>query len=307
MRYASRYKLYSKFEAMIKATGANLITVEQAFGDRPFMITERDNVNHLQVRSVDELWHKENMVNLGIQYLMQLDPQAQYVAWIDADVHPMRPPKEWLEETVQQLQHYEFVQMFETALDLDPSGNPHGRIHQGFIATYVKSGYKSPDGYGVWKVGYYEHHGHPGYAWAANLSALSQVGGLIDIGVLGSGDRHMAMGLLGCIDQSRSDEMSDAYKKSLKEWESRAERYIKRDVGFVPGGVLHYWHGSKKNRGYSNRWKILIDNAFDPLTDLKRDVQGLYQLETTTRRQINLRDQIRSYFRSRNEDCIYTG
>lgn len=304
VRYRSRYEIYKRFKEMVEGAGVKLITVEQAFGDRPFEITERDNPMHLQVRSEEELWHKENMINIGIEYMMQLDPDAKYVAWVDADVFPMRLPRDWFEETVQELQHYEFVQMFEYAQDLSPTFNPIGKQHQGFIATYIKSGFKKPAGYGIWKLGYYDAHGHPGFAWAANVEAISKVGGLIDFGILGSGDRHMAMGLIGCVEQSRSDELHPRYKELLKHWQQRADRHIRQDVGFVRGGIYHHWHGKKKHRGYSDRWRILINNRFDPVVDIKKDAQGLYRLESHSRRQIMLRDQIRSYFRTRNEDSI---
>jgi len=55
------------------------------------------------------------------------------------------------------------------------------------------------------------------------------------------------------------------------------------------------------DRHYSDRWKILVDNKYNPESDLKRDAQGLYSL---TDRSPGLRDGIRTYFRSRNEDSI---
>jgi hypothetical protein len=48
-----------------------------------------------------------------------------------------------------------------------------------------------------------------------------------------------------------------------------------------------------------SRWRILLDNNFDPRTDISRDWQGVYQL---TGNKPRLRDQIRAYFRDRNED-----
>jgi hypothetical protein len=83
------------------------------------------------------------------------------------------------------------------------------------------------------------------------------------------------------------------------EWQARAETYIKRDVGFVDGLLLHYFHGAKKKRGYIDRSSILWKNGFDPARDVKRDWQGLWQL---TDRKIGLRDGLRDYFRSRDED-----
>jgi hypothetical protein len=43
--------------------------VELAFGNRPFEVTDPDNPRHVQVRSGHELWHKENLVNLGVARL----------------------------------------------------------------------------------------------------------------------------------------------------------------------------------------------------------------------------------------------
>jgi hypothetical protein len=44
---------------------------------------------------------------------------------------------------------------------------------------------------------------------------------------------------------------------------------------------------------------VLRDNDYDPRTDIARDWQGVYQL---TGNKPRLRDQIRAYFRDRNED-----
>jgi hypothetical protein len=115
----------------------------------------------------------------------------------------------------------------------------------------------------------------------------------------------MALGLIGCMEQS-FEHLNEQYRNALMQWQRRAERWVKRDVGFVPGSIYHFWHGKKKDRGYTDRWKILRDANFDPLYDLTRDSQGLLKLETWDERQMKLRDQIRGYFRSRNEDSIDT-
>ncbi len=308
VRYRSRYELYNKFESMMKEAGANLITIELALGVRPFVITEKHNPLHIQLRTVDELWHKENALNIAINYIAQLDPGAKYIAWVDADVLPMRPIKEWLLETKHALQHYEFVQMFDTAMDLDQNHTMIGSPQQGFMAQYIKTGCTQPNLGGFWRDQYYYDKviGHPGFAWAANTSALSAVGGLIDFSILGAADRHMALGLIGAIDQSFGTR-GKAYVTKLLQWQERAERWIKRDVGYVPGSIYHFWHGSKVNRQYVSRWKILTQNSYNPDTDVKADYQGLLQLETHSPRQIKLRDQIRAYFRQRSEDQLYDG
>jgi len=309
VRYRTRYELYRRFAEAMSQAGATLITVEQAFGERPFEVTSANDPAHVQVRSIDELWHKENMINIGINYASQIFPDWKYLAWIDADVMPMTGSvRLWLEETVQQLQHYHVVQMFKTAVDLDPVGNVLGKPMESFMSKYIESGCVKPIKGGFWENAYYMEHGHPGYAWAATREALDNMSGpmggpLIDFAVLGAGDRHMALGLVNCMEQS-FEHLNQEYRHALKQWEVRAERWIKRDVGYVPGSLYHFWHGKKRDRGYTDRWKILRDNSFDPMLDLTRDSQGLLKLETWDDRQIRLRDQIRAYFRSRSEDSI---
>lgn len=84
-------------------------------------------------------------------------------------------------------------------------------------------------------------------------------------------------------------------------YQERCERHIKRNVGFVHGTILHNWHSCKSRRRYGERPGVLAGLNFDPLRDLKKDWQGVWQLEDHN---IKLRDEIRHYFRSRNEDSI---
>lgn len=305
VRYAARYRLYKQFEAMVKDTHANLLTVEIAFGDRPFEVTERDNPLHLQFRSFDELWHKENMINLAFNYISQVDPSWEYVAWVDADIQFVR--RDWAEETVHQLQHYMIVQMFSQAIDMGPNGEMM-HVHHSFASCWHESGFKTANG--ITSKGYYgtESGGkffHPGYCWAARREAIEALGGILDTpAILGAGDHHFALSLIGKADQAVPKGLHPNYYKQLNRYEDLALTYIKKDIGFVPGMINHFWHGKKKDRGYWDRWKILVDNQFDPEVDIKRDSQGLFQLEVRNERQRMIRDQIRAYFRSRNEDSI---
>lgn len=111
----------------------------------------------------------------------------------------------------------------------------------------------------------------------------------------------MAAALVGEVSQTIHRGMQTSYKEYWQRWEDRAEKYIARNVGYVPGLVLHHWHGAKVNRKYVDRWKILVEEEYDYFLDLKRDPQGVYSL---TERNIRLRDRIRQYFKVRNEDSV---
>lgn len=293
IRYNSRIWLYRDFEKHVTRHGAKLTTIEIAFGDRDFQITEAGNPNHIQFRSFNELWLKENALNIAIS---RLPNDWEYVAWIDADVMFTHP--NWLEETVHQLQHYMFVQMFSEAIDLGPRYQIMN-IQKGFMYCYHENRFDPPYKHGYGKLGFW----HPGYAWAARREALDITSGLLDVAILGSADHHMAMALIGCVEKSVPRDMSKRYLYKLQQWQQRAEEGIKRDVGYVSGTLIHFWHGNKKNRQYVERWGILKNNNYDPDLDIKKDSQGLWQL---TSRNIRLRDEIRLYFRQRNEDSIDT-
>ena len=102
---------------------------------------------------------------------------------------------DWAEATVRALQHYDVVQPWSDAYDLGPNGE-HLAHHRSFcrqwfhrqpvVATH--SGYWQGDG------GPYVYP-HSGYAWAMTRDAYDRVGGLFELGGMGSGDHHMALAL----------------------------------------------------------------------------------------------------------------
>ncbi|MCX6610482.1 MAG: hypothetical protein NTW74_06475, partial [Acidobacteria bacterium] len=215
---------------------------------------------------------------------------------------------DWAYETIQQLQHYQVVQMFSHALDLGPKYEPVGALKNSFAWMYYNEpksertpragSMRTAEGYyGYSKGGYW----HPGFAWAARRSALDALGCLLDFCIVGSADWHMAASLIGEGEKTISRQLHPNYKREVLEWQDRATKLVKGNIGYVDGLLNHHWHGRKVDRHYSDRWRILVDNKYNPESDLKRDAQGLY---TLTDRSPGLRDGIRTYFRSRNEDSI---
>jgi hypothetical protein len=311
-RYRSRYDLYRAFERHMHDSGVRLTTVELAFGERPWEITKPDNPRHVQLRTNFELWHKENLINLGVQ---RLPRDWKYVAWIDADLTFARP--DWAQETLHQLQHHAILQLFSHAIDLGSNHAPlswfygdgikpasWGFCHQNGLPKANTDLKKSllenkmsveTCGYGLVAAEYYWH---PGFAWACRRETWEALGGLIDFSILGAADYLMASAITG--DLTLSDWLAPSYRAPILEWQARADRYVQGDLGYVDGLILHHWHGPKAKRGYRDRWRIFHDHGFDPDRDLKRDWQGLWQL---TERSPGLRDDIRGYFRQRDEDA----
>ncbi len=302
-RYKRRPHLFNQFKKMVEASGVDMIVVELALGHRPFEVTSAVQANHLRLRSNEEFWHKENLINLGIAHARRLWPKKRRVAWIDADCAPIgRTFQEWMLETWHELQHYEIVQMWEWLQPLDIKLNPIGSPNPSFMANYIKFGNPYPKPI----KGYPRQWGSPGLAWAANLSSLDHLAdmGIPDGAVLGAGDWYFSHMLISDLPFPDMTKYSRGYLEYWQHRQELCERWIKRDVGFVSGLVTHFYHGKTIDRGYNTRENILIEGQFSPHTDLKRDRQGLWQLETWTPRQMRMRDRIRQYFRFRNEDSV---
>jgi len=299
-RYWTRYELYRGFKKHMRDSGVELYTCEIQNGGRCFEITDPNNSHDIQLRTDHVLWHKENGLNLLIN---RLPLDAKYIAWIDADITFVNP--RWAQDTLHALQHYDLVQPWSHAQDLTHNyellGGGTCRVQES-MCYHLVNGAGWDKKFDVADLEYYNQAvGHPGYAWAARRSALDKLGGLFDQSICGANDRHMAFGLFGKIRNSVHPKMSPAFLQALDIWENRALK-LKYNVGYVPGLILHHWHGNKKNRRYVDRWQILVQNEYDPYTDIYRDTQGLYQL---TEQKPRLRDDLRQYFAQRNEDALF--
>lgn len=342
-RYRSRWAHYHDFVRHMTAAGAVVHTVEVAYGERAFAVTGEGSgcgvhladalstsaeassqlgsqhpahANYTQLRTRQELWHKENALNLGFA---RLPADWKYAAWIDADVSFLRP--DIVEATVHALQHWPVVQLWSRAIDLGPDGHAFAQ-YRSFADCHLRGGGTSDaSAFAAGVAPYGEYlpsatarggYWHSGYAWAIRRDAFDALGGLLDFAVLGAGDYFMAWALLGLLsrrfyrqlkDRRRAERgYSEGYVQALVEWE-RSAGALRKNVGCVEGTLAHHWHGKKRQRGYNVRENVLIDNQFNPATDLRRDWQGLWQLhDDGSERVVRLRDQFRAYFRARDED-----
>ena len=278
----------------MKHSGAILHTVEMAFGNRPFEVTLTNNPHHLQFRTHSELWHKERLLNLLVAHVVQQNPDAKYFAWIDPDVTFANP--NWVRETIEHLQHYHVLQLFETCHNLSPDSRVISSQH-GIVAGWEANGTIAWDWPPKHHYGFYYH---PGYAWAATRWALDELGGLFDICVAGSGDTHMAGALCGNWKFGFPAELEGtSYGRALQAWARRADASIERNVGHLPGSLFHRWHGRAGDRGYDLRWRILIDQDFDPVFDIQNDIDGCL---AWTGNNPGLQAEIRGSLARRNED-----
>jgi hypothetical protein len=189
---------------------------------------------------------------------------------------------------IARFEKYDVIQLFSTIVYMGPH-NEALKTDKSFGYMYRKSGkqYTQSYRYGFW---------HPGFAWACTKKAYQDMGGLIDYSILGSGDHHMALGLISKIECSHPKNIHPNYRKLLREFENNV-RHLR--VGYIDGTILHYWHGDLKLRRYKERWQILTDHQYNPLIDVSKDPMGLYQLTETGKK---LDNDMRDYFAGRLED-----
>lgn len=308
VRYRSRWKHLQDFSQRCAEAGMVLITVEAAFGDRDFAATVPGNPYHVQLRTRSELWLKESLINRGVARLSEIHPDWKKVAWVDADVNFERD--DVADETRHQLEHYDVVQMWSYAQDMNSENEPLSPyVAKSYAHCYMEGVPRPSDpsaGYPYALPGRKGWYWHPGYAWACTREWWDGVGGLVDVAIIGNGDFYMAEGMCGRINAEPHKCPSENYRRVLEQWQRRCIQTMGKGdrggLGCVRGLVTHKWHGAKADRGYKHRWKLLVEHKFDPTIHLKRDRQLLWTLDQEA--PTALRDGLRKYARSRNEDAL---
>ncbi|MGH6794449.1 MAG: hypothetical protein ACREDD_09010 [Methylocella sp.] len=177
--------------------------------------------------------------------------------------------------------------------------------HVSFASIFHAGKSVAPKGTKFWKYngGPYDYP-HSGFAWCWVREILDKVGGLFELGGMGSGDHHMALGIAGLADYSIPEEIGGAYRDAVKLWESRALVHVNRNLGYVPGTIEHRWHGDKTRRAYISRWDMFIKNQFNPQADLKRNSYGVLEFSGN---KPDLERMFDNYLRDREEDSNIIG
>jgi hypothetical protein len=282
--FKKRYKLTSEFiERIQKEKNVIIYIVELIFNNQQFKFTEAHNSKHLQLTSNKVLWHKENMINLGIKYLLPNDWKA--VAWIDADIE--FDNHDWALNTLKILNYSrDIVQLYTNCVEMDENKE--------LLLLHTSFGYKFTHNE---LKGYGSHYWHPGYAWACNRLAYEKMGGLYDRSILGSGDNIMAHSLINMGIETLKKGMNSDYIMDVFEYQRKINGL---KLGYVPGIIRHYYHGSKINRKYTDREDILRKYQFNPNLHIKYNNIGL--LVPTEEMTTEMLEEIYQYFLQRNED-----
>ena len=283
--FATRYILAKQFLYRLQFDShIRVYVVELSYGKQQYYITDANDPRHLQLRGEHALWHKENMVNIGVKKL--LPKQWKAMAWVDMDVEFEN--NTWALDTLKILNgHRDIVQLYSHCIDMDKDESAMN-VFSSFAFQYEKKQKYCINSKNFW---------HPGYAWAITRKAYERIGGLYEYGLLGSGDYIMALSIINNGLKGVTTLSTNAYKNTILEFQRKINTLR---LGYVPGVIRHFYHGKKSDRKYAERWKILSDSEYSPNLHITRNCDGL--LTPSVKCPPELLVKIKEYFYQRNED-----
>lgn len=290
--YIRRYNLAKEFIKRIdNIQNVILYIVELAYdlngkSAQNFEITDSKNPRHLQLGATDVLWNKENLLNIGVKQLLPDNWKA--VALVDCDIDFDNP--HFAIDALKVLNGCkDIIQLHSHVIDLGEDNNP--------INIFSSFGYQVTHGkkYSPLNIGW--NFFHCGYNVAMTRKAYEQIGGLYEFSILGAGDFSLFLSLIGRGIESLHDNMTEGYKDTIREYQVQCYNL---KLGYISGIIRHYYHGSKKNRRYGDRYKILVKHQYDPHKHLTRNSDNL--LIPTSNCPKELLSDIYNYFSERKED-----
>jgi hypothetical protein len=278
--YKTKSDNYKNFRQEIKNDGIKLMTIECAFGNDSFELTENDTDILIQVRCDSKIWQKERLLNIGISQIPD-----KYTKYCTLDCDLIFTNKNWVKETSELLDDYCVVQPFSNYEKLNKNGEV-GSTGVSFIKEFHDNGCKVSDRYS----------GHTGYAWAYRLDTVNE---LYDKMIVGGGDSIMGYTYVNSGLKNWVRNISPKHlQKDIDTWAKGIQEKVQANVFYTSGTVKHLWHGESEHRYYDERQSILSNNDFNPLTNLWYGEDECW--ETTDK----LKEQILIYFKGRKEDGV---
>jgi len=273
-RRSTIFRNWRAFACHIAKLGGRLLTIELAFGDRPFQ-TYGPNTIHIRTNHV--LWHKEALLNYALKFI----PSGYTkVAWMDADILCF-DERNWLKLASEALDNFEVVQMFQTWQRFLYCGS-HDKQPSFMYALQSEPGKISLNS---WES--------PGGGWCARRETITRCG-FYDYGIVGSADGLMACAFAG-LKPYALHRIPEAFRGKYSEWAAKIP-----DSGFrcsyLDVNVLHLYHGSIRDRQYRERDTIIAKCTPDALR------RGQYGLLEWANPNSTVQHEVLEFFGRRNED-----
>ncbi len=299
-RFETRRANYRAFRARSRAQGLPLVTVELATEQSAFELDPGEDAELLlQRRSPAVLWHKERLLNLGLE---ALPPSCEFVCWVDADV--IFEDDDWISKAVAGLERHKVLQPFEFVLREPRAGRttPFPRSRLGWLLNKsLPSNAYSSSFCSSYRPGRARVTGTTGYVWCARRAPLD-AHGFYDRCIVGGGDREIAFAFSRPRAEIPDKDLRIRHGKlreHISAWSDRMHADVRGDLSYLRGAIRHLWHGDAKHRGYTERHEILRRHDFDPERDIELDDNGCWRWAPGTE---ELAAEVKRYFASRKED-----
>lgn len=274
--YKSRYDVAKKFiEKYDKIL--NLYIVELTINNQEYVFTEKNNNKHLQLNTSCFFWYKENLINIAINKLLPKD--WKYVSWIDCNIEFEND--DFVDKTIDQLQKYDFVQMFSTIKYLDNDNNIMN-IYKSFVYSINTE---------------LDLSSKPGGAWACTRCGYNKISKLFEVSLCES-DCILAHAL--CLKKNYYKNKNSKYVKIVDKY---VNNIIENNVSvhYANNKIKYYWHGNQENRNYHIfRKNMIMKYNYDPKEHLyyENDIIKLNE------KYVDIINYTEKYFHSRSEDNL---
>ena len=231
--------------------------------------------NAFHVSSNSFMFHKENLCRI---LETKIPKHYKKLAFLDCDLLFEDPT--WYEKTSKLLDEYDVVQPFETAYWLDLTYT-RATLQRD---TIVKL--KPPS----WNFEY-----HPGFAWCMRRDWYNQVG-FFDYAISGSGDTLSSAAWLRKIFPKNFQSLP----KSIESEYTKFKKHKSPRITYLKGYTVHHlYHGSRVNRNYAERHKM-INVQTDVQKLITKNKDGVFEWKTPSEWNI----MFLKYFKGRNDDDL---
>jgi hypothetical protein len=254
---------------LYKGFGWPVYTLELVFEDR-----DPEIVDAFHVRGKSYMFHKERLCRLLEK---RIPKHFKKIVFLDADV--IFESTAWYEETSRLLDTFEVVQPFEKAHWMDLSYTKIELTRETVGKMYGDT----------WDFKY-----HPGFAWAFQRNWYNRIG-FFDWAVSGSGDTLSTAFWLEKKFPPNFQSLPNPLKERYGDYSTMTHPMItfRRN-----GEIYHLYHGSRKNRQYAERHKMLnVQENIRDMIEINKD--GVYEWKDPKWNEVFL-----EYFKNRMDDDV---
>jgi hypothetical protein len=258
------------FYMVSKLVNYPVYTIELVFGnDKP------EIPGSIVVRSNSVMFHKERLFRVLEK---KIPRKYTKLAFLDADI--LFDDSLWYQKASEYLNEYDIVQPFSKCHWLDLTYRTKELTRE--TAVLMKEH--------IFSFTY-----HPGFAWCMKRSWYKKHG-FFDYAVSGSGDTLSVAAWMN----KKFPLNFKSLPNALKDQYTRFQNMSPPSMTYLDGEVSHLYHGSRKNRQYSDRHKLLeLKNDITALTYINS--YGVYEW-----RDLSMNTVFLDYFRTRLDDDLST-